>query len=60
MDVHVRERLHLKLERVERHIFDLNEAWANFLEEEPYPHRFEDDPQTGDRTYYVIASEMYL
>ena len=43
MDVHVQERLHLKLERAERHIFDLSEAWASFLEEKPYPHKFEDD-----------------
>jgi hypothetical protein len=53
MDVHVRERLHLKLERAERHISELTEAWADFLKEDPYPVRFEDDPKTGDRTYYV-------
>jgi hypothetical protein len=53
MDFRVRERLHLKLERAERHIFDVKDGWAGFLEEDPYPHRFEDDPVTGDRTYYL-------
>src|SRR5215813_1695318 len=55
IDWKLQNRLASKVERAERHLFDLREQWAAFLESNPYPIRFEDDPQTGDRTYYVVS-----
>jgi hypothetical protein len=43
----------LKCERAEKHIDDLKRAVDTFLGEEPYAIRFEENPDTGDRTYYI-------
>jgi hypothetical protein len=43
-----------KLERAEKHIFNLNDAWDGFVESGAYPIESEDDPDTGDRIYRIV------
>jgi hypothetical protein len=43
----------LKCERAEKHIDDLKRTVDTFLGKEPYAIRFEENPDTGDRTYYI-------
>ncbi len=42
-----------KLERAEEHIFDLQNRWDTFVNEGSYPVESKDDPNTGERTYYL-------
>jgi hypothetical protein len=44
-----------KLERAKKHVEDLNVALIAFWDAEPYVIRFEDDPNTRERTYYVLS-----
>ena len=48
-------RLLLKVKRAEKHIHELNDAWAAFLEKNPYSVSFKDDPKTGERTYSLAS-----
>ncbi len=51
----VRQRLYSKLERADKHIFDLKNTWDIFAES-AYPFSAEDDPNTGDRIYKLISA----
>jgi hypothetical protein len=58
------DKLRKKLERAVKHINELKFAWDGF-HAEAYPVLHEDNPKTGDRTYYVgniipIPPEMSL
>jgi hypothetical protein len=46
------QRLTAKLEWAERHIYNLQDAWDLFCKD-GYRVASNDDPQTGDRTYYL-------
>jgi hypothetical protein len=52
------QRLKLKLERADRHLFDLKETWDAFVGGDPYPFRSEDDPHTGDRIYKLVSAGL--
>jgi hypothetical protein len=42
-----------KLERAKEHIVNLESAWDRFLGDDGYPIESKDDPNTGNRTFYV-------
>lgn len=54
----VTQRLRLKLERADRHIFDLKETWDAFVVGNPYLFESEDDPQTGERIYKLVSAAL--
>jgi hypothetical protein len=51
----IRDTLLHKVRRAETHKKELNTAWDAFLEKDPYPVKFRDDPTTGDRIYYLAS-----
>lgn len=52
IDTHTEALLNAKLERAERHIYYLKKAWDLFSRQ-GYRVKSKDDPNTGDRTYYL-------
>ena len=49
------ERLTLKAGRAEAHIVCLESAWNSFFKNRPYEISIKDNPQAGERTYYLAS-----
>lgn len=49
------ERFLLKIERAKKHIIDLESECNGFFSKHPYSFRFEINPQSGEREYYVVS-----
>lgn len=47
----------LKIERAKKHILDLEAERDSFFQTKPYRFRFESNPQTRERTYYLAEAK---
>src|SRR5262249_38393088 len=51
------DNLLLKVERAKKHFLELEAAENSFHQSKPYRFRFEGNPQTGERDYYLAEAE---
>src|SRR5256885_2012251 len=51
------DRLISKVERAKKHILDLEAEKDRFFQTKPYSFRFEINPQTGERDYYIANAK---